>query len=56
MLDIQERRVREMDAHGIELMLLSLNAPGRHRSGPDRAQSRLQDRIRVARLNYVDHE
>jgi gamma-resorcylate decarboxylase len=26
-LDIQERRVREMDAHGIELMLLSLNAP-----------------------------
>src|SRR5882757_2627914 len=26
-LDIQERRLREMDAHGIELMLLSLNAP-----------------------------
>jgi len=25
--DIQERRVREMDAHGIEPMLLSLNAP-----------------------------
>ena len=26
-LDIQERRLREMDAHGIEMMLLSLNAP-----------------------------
>ncbi len=27
LLDIQERRLREMDAHGIELMILSLNAP-----------------------------
>jgi 2,3-dihydroxybenzoate decarboxylase len=27
LLDIQDRRLREMDAHGIELMLLSLNAP-----------------------------
>ena len=27
LLDIQDRRVREMDAHGIEMMLLSLNAP-----------------------------
>ena len=27
LLDIQERRLREMDAHGIEMMLLSLNAP-----------------------------
>ena len=26
-LDIQERRVAEMDRHGIEMMLLSLNAP-----------------------------
>jgi gamma-resorcylate decarboxylase len=26
-LDIQDRRLREMDAHGIELMILSLNAP-----------------------------
>ncbi len=26
-LDIQDRRLREMDAHGIEMMLLSLNAP-----------------------------
>lgn len=26
-LDIQDRRIREMDAHGIEMMLLSLNAP-----------------------------
>ena len=26
-LDIHERRLREMDQHGIELMLLSLNAP-----------------------------
>jgi len=26
-LDIHERRLREMDAHGIEMMLLSLNAP-----------------------------
>jgi len=27
LLDIQERRLREMDAHGIEMMILSLNAP-----------------------------
>src|SRR6516164_7021239 len=27
LLDIQDRRLREMDAHGIEVMLLSLNAP-----------------------------
>ncbi|MFB6451309.1 amidohydrolase family protein [Bradyrhizobium tunisiense] len=27
LLDIQDRRLKEMDAHGIELMLLSLNAP-----------------------------
>jgi predicted TIM-barrel fold metal-dependent hydrolase len=27
LLDIQQRRLREMDAHGIEMMLLSLNAP-----------------------------
>lgn len=27
LLDIQDRRVREMDAHGIETMILSLNAP-----------------------------
>ena len=27
LLDIQERRLRLMDAHGMELMLLSLNAP-----------------------------
>lgn len=27
LLDIQERRLREMDSHGIEMMLLSLNAP-----------------------------
>jgi 2,3-dihydroxybenzoate decarboxylase len=27
LLDIQDRRLREMDAHGIETMLLSLNAP-----------------------------
>jgi predicted TIM-barrel fold metal-dependent hydrolase len=27
LLDIQDRRLREMDANGIELMLLSLNAP-----------------------------
>ncbi len=27
LLDVQERRLREMDAHGIEMMLLSLNAP-----------------------------
>ena len=26
-MDIQERRVAEMDKHGIEMMLLSLNAP-----------------------------
>ena len=27
LLDIQDRRLREMDSHGIEVMLLSLNAP-----------------------------
>lgn len=27
LIDIQTRRLREMDAHGIEMMLLSLNAP-----------------------------
>jgi gamma-resorcylate decarboxylase len=27
LLDIQERRLREMDANGIEMMILSLNAP-----------------------------
>ena len=27
LLDIQERRVKLMDQHGIEMMLLSLNAP-----------------------------
>ena len=27
LLDIQDRRLREMDAHGIEMMILSLNAP-----------------------------
>ncbi|MBL0419647.1 amidohydrolase [Ramlibacter sp. AW1] len=27
LLDIQERRLREMDAHGMQMMLLSLNAP-----------------------------
>ena len=26
-LDIQDRRIREMDKHGVEMMLLSLNAP-----------------------------
>jgi predicted TIM-barrel fold metal-dependent hydrolase len=26
-MDIQDRRLREMDQHGIEMMLLSLNAP-----------------------------
>src|SRR5882672_10442894 len=27
LLDIQDRRLKEMDAHGVEMMLLSLNAP-----------------------------
>lgn len=27
LLDIQERRLREMDAHGMDMMILSLNAP-----------------------------
>src|SRR6185312_1388842 len=27
LLDIQDRRLREMDEHGIEIMILSLNAP-----------------------------
>ena len=27
LLDVQDTRLREMDKHGIELMILSLNAP-----------------------------
>ena len=38
LLDIQERRLREMDAHGIEMMLLSLNAPAVQRV-PDVAKA-----------------
>ena len=37
-LDIQHRRLREMDQHGIELMLLSLNAPA-VQAIPDPAQA-----------------
>src|SRR5580698_813707 len=37
-LDIQERRIAEMDRHGIEMMLLSLNAPAVQRI-PDPAQA-----------------
>lgn len=36
LLDMQERRLREMDAHGIEMMLPSLNAPA-VQAIPDRA-------------------
>ncbi len=36
LLDIQDRRVREMDAHGVETMILSLNAPA-IQAIPDRA-------------------
>ena len=38
LLDIQDRRLREMDAHGIEMMLLSLNAPA-VQAIPDRARA-----------------
>lgn len=38
LLDIQDRRLAEMDAHGIELMLLSLNAPA-IQAIPDRARA-----------------
>ena len=38
LLDFQERRIQEMDKHGIELMLLSLNAPA-VQAIPDRAQA-----------------
>ncbi|KKC27004.1 amidohydrolase family protein [Sphingomonas sp. SRS2] len=37
-LDIQDRRLREMDAHGIEMMILSLNAPA-VQSIPDKAKA-----------------
>jgi 2,3-dihydroxybenzoate decarboxylase len=36
LLDIQDRRLREMDANGIEMMLLSLNAPA-VQAVPDRS-------------------
>ena len=38
LLDMQDRRLREMDAHGIEIMLPSLNAPA-VQAIPDRAQA-----------------
>ncbi len=37
-MDIQERRLAEMDRHGIEMMLLSLNAPA-VQAIPDPAQA-----------------
>ncbi len=37
-MDIQERRLREMDAQGIEMMLLSLNAPA-VQAVPDKARA-----------------
>ena len=37
-MDIQERRIAEMDRHGIEMMLLSLNAPA-VQAIPDPAQA-----------------
>jgi predicted TIM-barrel fold metal-dependent hydrolase len=41
LLDIQDRRLREMDANGVEMMLLSLNAP---------AIQAITDRTRAAQL------
>jgi len=41
LLDIHDRRLREMDAHGIEMMLLSLNAP---------AVQAIPDRIRAGEI------
>jgi gamma-resorcylate decarboxylase len=38
LLDIQERRLTEMDRHGIEMMILSLNAPA-VQAIPDRAMA-----------------
>ena len=38
LLDMQDRRLREMDAHGIEVMLPSLNAPA-VQAIPDRARA-----------------
>jgi predicted TIM-barrel fold metal-dependent hydrolase len=38
LLDIHERRLREMDAHGMEMMILSLNAPA-VQAIPDRRQA-----------------
>lgn len=38
LLDLQDRRLREMDAHGIEMMLPSLNAPA-VQAIPDRAHA-----------------
>ena len=54
LLDILDRRLREMDAHGIEVMLLSLNAPAvqaiadRNRAGEvaRRANDFLAEQIR----------
>src|SRR5580692_8833879 len=37
-MDIHERRLREMDAQGIEMMLLSLNAPA-VQAIPDKAKA-----------------
>jgi predicted TIM-barrel fold metal-dependent hydrolase len=38
LLDIHDRRLREMDAHGVEMMILSLNAPA-VQAIPDRARA-----------------
>ncbi len=51
-MDIQERRLREMDAHGIEMLLLSLNAPA-VQAIPDK--SRAAEIARKANDYLADH-
>jgi len=42
LIDIHDRRIAEMDRHGVEMMVLSLNAPSR-RCPTRRAQARWRD-------------
>jgi gamma-resorcylate decarboxylase len=44
LLDIQERRLREMDAYGVELMILSLNSPAVQALPDARAAAELAQR------------
>jgi 2,3-dihydroxybenzoate decarboxylase len=47
LMDMQEYRLRQMDAHGMEMMILSLNAPAASR-GLRRSRCRIRMRPRAS--------